>query len=242
MLKYCREEMKININKILYYLTFGVFITSLVPHAFAAEVIRSEEIMQKGTIEENSPMNSFHNINGLGQDYYKRQINADKPEIHIKSIGEIREEKKLEKQNKAIQKEEKTADLQIFCNEMEYFEDRGELEARGDVQITSPSGVKITSDNALYNKADNTLKLTGDIEMVNGNTTVSGEYMFVDLNEENALMDDPITRIDNLVINAKEGFAYSDRIENLNGNVALDKQVEMELYSQGFTRFGRATL
>ena len=125
------------------------------------------------------------------------------------------------------------------CSEMEYFEDRAELEAKGKVEITTKSGAKVYSDKAIYNKDNNTIKLINNVTLLKGGATVNGDYMLIDLNEENALMDEPVTHLGSIIINAKEGYAYSDRIENLNGNIEVNKQIEMELATSGFSRYGR---
>ena len=216
--------------------------------ACANEVVRSEEIVSETLKQmmENEDNNSPSVFVGGNQAFnkgesYKFAVDGDRPEFQIKNLSDYLKEKRAEKETAPQTSNDNEKDgMQIDCTEMEYFEERNELEARGDVLISTPSGVQVTADKAIYNKENNTIKLINNVELKKGNTTTNGEYMLIDLNEENAIMDEPITSVGNLRINAKEGYAYSDRIENLSGNVELNQRVEMKLYSSGFTSYGRA--
>src|SRR5699024_10184213 len=111
----------------------------------------------------------------------------NRPEFEIKNLSDYLKEKRANNAQTTENKKDDKEGMQIDCTEMEYFEERNELEARGDVEITTPSGVKVTADKAIYNKENNTIKLINNVEIKRGPTTVNGEYMLVDLNEENAI-------------------------------------------------------
>ena len=236
---------KNNITKILYTLLIAAGFAATTSSACALETVRALEVIPEGARvqeDENNPSIFMGTNNSLGGDYYKRNIDPDKPEFQLKNWGDYIKERRQAKEAAQAESsdDKKKEDLIINCEEMEYFDETGELEARDKVEIITDSGVKVYADKALYNKDANTIKLLNNITLLKGNATVEGDYMFIDLNEENALMDEPTTKIGNLIINAKEGYAYSDKIENLNGNVELNRQVEMELYTHGFSGYGRA--
>ncbi len=234
-----KNNLKIINNLILATIVFAISC-----NATFAQTINAKEILSKDEIELKKTQNKTQTVevsnNVFGDEYYKTRVEVNKPEFEFKNFKDLMNEKNQKKEVALKKEEKKQADLQIFCKEMEYFEDRNELEARGGVEIVTPDGVKVVSENAIYNKANNTIKLMNDIVLTKDTTTVTGDYMLIDLNEENALMDNPVTTLGNLVVNAEEGYAYSDRIENINGNIELNKVVEMQLKSQGFTKYGRS--
>lgn len=234
-----KNNLKIINNLILATIVFAISC-----NATFAQTINAKEILSKDEIELKKTQNKTQTVevsnNVFGDEYYKTKVEINKPEFEFKNFKDLMNEKNQKKEVAVKKEEKKQADLQIFCKEMEYFEDRNELEARGGVEIVTPDGVKVVSENAIYNKANNTIKLMNDIVLTKDTTTVTGDYMLIDLNEENALMDNPVTTLGNLVVNAEEGYAYSDRIENINGNIELNKVVEMQLKSQGFTKYGRS--
>ena len=236
-----------NKNKIKNII-FSIFLTAVFSAtanvAYAVETVHAQEILTKQdkidaqNAEKLSPSSSASkNILGQEEDI---TIREDKPEFAIKSLGEIIQERRVAKSEKMVEQPKKEQDLIINCSEMEYFDETGDLEARDNVEITTDSGVKVYADKAIYNRDANTLKLLNNISLLKGNATVNGDYMLIDLNEENAIMDEPTTRIGNIVINAQEGYAFTDRIENLNGNIEMNKRIEMELVSKGFSGYERS--
>ena len=61
--------------------------------------------------------------------------------------------------------------------------------------MKSSTGTVITSDRATYDKNANIVKLFGNVVLKKDANVINGEYMLVDLNEENALIDSPIINI-----------------------------------------------
>lgn len=235
---------KKNLLKIAYSLLLIAGFSVSMPAAYSLETVKANEIVPKNNVkEEETEAPYMGTFNSLGADYYKVDINNDKPEFQLKNWGDYIKEKRQAKEannNQNADAPTKKEDLIINCEEMEYFDETGDLEARDKVEIITNSGAKVYADKAIYNKEENTIKLINNVTLLKGNATVNGDYMFVDLNEENAIMDEPTTRLGVITVHAKEGYAYSDRIENLNGNVEVNKRIEMELYSQGFSSYGRA--
>ena len=239
--------MKNKLGKISYVLfAMGLFALSH-QNCYAIETVKAEEVLTKqDKIELENQQKEDNQIRPalkqvLGEEK-PPELQTDRPEFQLKNWGDIIKEKRLKKQ--AAKEEntvnEKKEDLVINCSEMEYFEDKNELEARGKVEVISKSGTKVYADKAIYNKNDNTIQLLKNVSLLKGSATVDGDYMMIDLNEENAIMDEPTTKVGSITINAQEGYAYSDRIENLNGNIELNKRVEMELFTDGFSEYGHS--
>ncbi|MCD8024715.1 MAG: LPS export ABC transporter periplasmic protein LptC [Candidatus Gastranaerophilales bacterium] len=236
---------KYKLDKFFYLLLMQAFmLASINMPVFAGETINAAEIAADFDIEnaDNQEVSIDSRSQFLdSEDNYKKTIDPNRPELVIKNPFEVLKAKKSAKKNTVSNEgPQEDSGIKIYCTEMEYLEDTGELEAVGNVKIESANGVNATADKAVYNKGNNTIKLTGNVVLNRDNSTVNGDYMFIDLNEENALMDEPVTKLGTITVNAKEGFAYSDHIENINGNVELNRMVETEISSNGFTRYGRA--
>lgn len=247
---FIKAMVKNGIKKFLYSTTFLsiYFLAGILP-ANAYEVIKAQEITgvtgaQAKNVRNIGKQRSVfsHTFHALGSDVDEAKPVAEKPEIHIKSLGEFLDERRTKKKAQAVVEAEEiqTEDIQIFCKEMEYLEDTNEIEAKEDVVIITKEGTKVTADKAIYNRDANTIKLMSNVVLTKGTSTISGEYMFIDLNEENALMDEPTTTLGNIVVNAKEGYAYPNRIETLNGNIEFNDKVEMELYTRGFLSYANS--
>ena len=154
--------------------------------------------------------------------------------------------KRIEETNAAEAAAQKTnpapakKEITIDSKELEYFDDTGELEAAGNVVINSGPDNTVTSDRAVYDKNSNIIKLFGNVILRRGENVASGEYMVIDLNEENALMDAPTIAVGPLIrIRAQEAYAYTDRFEAVNGSVELAKKIEMCLKSSRFNSYDK---
>lgn len=138
----------------------------------------------------------------------------------------------------AVKDESRQSSAVIDSKILEYFDEKGELEARGNVVVTSSTGAVITSDRAIYDKNANIVKFFGNVTLKQGANVVNGEYMLLDLNEENALVDSPIINVGSTIrLRAAEGYVYTDRLEAVNGSTELARKVEMCLQSSGFNRY-----
>lgn len=134
--------------------------------------------------------------------------------------------------------EEKKSDISIDSKKLEYFDETGELIATGDVVITSANGTVVTADRAIYDRSLNIIKLYDNVVLTQNGNKVDGEYMAIDLNEENALMDAVTASFGTLVkMKAPEAYAYTDRIEAVNGDIELARKLDMKLKSSGFDSY-----
>ncbi len=179
---------------------------------------------------------------GWDDDY----IPSDKKEFSIPNPLDEITRRRIKETNKAGAQAVKTdfapqkdkKDVTIDSKVLEYFDERGEVEARGDVVVTSATGTVITADRAIYDKNANTVKLFDNVVLKKDGNVIQGDYMLVDLNEENALIDAPIINVGSVIrLHAAEGYAYTDRLEAVNGNVELARKVEMCLQTSGFNTY-----
>ncbi len=169
-------------------------------------------------------------------------VPEDKKEFTIPNPLDELTKRRIKETNKeasqALKADKEKADITIDSKVLEYFDERGEVEANGNVVVTSSTGTVITSDRAVYDKNANVVKLFGNVVLKKDANVINGEYMLVDLNEENALVDSPVMSVGSVLrLRAAEGYAYTDRLEAVNGNVELARKVEMCLQSSGFNRY-----
>ena len=152
----------------------------------------------------------------------------------IEVVKERIRTKNTVEENKTTQKKEGGSIL-VDADEMEYQEETKEVEARGNVVvIAKPDNVKITAKRGTLNHGTNILKLYDDVVVYKDGAEIQGKYMVVDLNEENVLMDEPIATYGMIKVTSREGYAYANKIESINGQVELVKKMDIMLATQGF--------
>lgn len=211
--------------------------------AFAYETVRAVTVIPEDKKEKEEfkavTTNRHYDRGAVIKGY---SIPEDKKEFTIPNpldeitLRKIRETNRAGAQ--AVKAEKDKSAITIDSKVLEYFDERGEVEARGNVVVKSSTGTVITSDRAIYDKNANIVKLFGNVVLKKDANVINGEYMLVDLNEENALIDSPIINIGSVIrLHAAEGYAYTDRFEAINGNVELARKVEMCLQTSGFNRY-----
>ena len=64
-----------------------------------------------------------------------------------------------------------------------------------------------------------------------------GEYLLIDLNEQNILMDNPVLNTYSFAITAQEGFLIENDIQMLHGQLKSTKQSDFPIVTKGFMRY-----
>lgn len=130
----------------------------------------------------------------------------------------------------------------LNCDSMEYFAPRTELEANGHVVMFFPqNNSTIKADKVIYNQTSNLIKAFGNVVLISDSKEIKGDYMQIDLNEENAVMDQPITDVLQIRAKAKTGYMYGDKIIEEQGSAFITKktaiQMRTDLYGPDFDMF-----
>lgn len=193
--------------------------------AFSYEVVDAKTIIPKKQNKNDQPLRTT---------VEKKEFTIPNPldELTLRRI------KEAEKNAEVFTEQEKKSDISIDSKKLEYFDETGELEATGDVVIKSSNGTVVTADRAIYDKNLNVIKLYDNVILTQGPNKLEGEYMAIDLNEENALIDTVTASFGTLIrMRAPEAYAYTDRIEAVNGSIELAKKLDLKLKSSGFERY-----
>lgn len=123
----------------------------------------------------------------------------------------------------------------LDCDFMEYFAQRTELEANGHVVMFFPqNNSTMKADKVVYNQTSNLIKAFGNVVLINDGKEVFGDYMNIDMNEENALMDNPTSDVFQIRAKAKKGYMYGDKLIQEQGSLLVTKKTMINLKSDMF--------
>lgn len=115
-------------------------------------------------------------------------------------------------------------DLQMDCDKMEYFEDRDEIEATGHAYLLLPTqNITLKADKFIYNVASNILKAYSNVELTKDGKVVYGDFIEVNLNEESATMDNILSRMEFMKVEAQKATTENDKLILENGRFFSDK-------------------
>ena len=110
--------------------------------------------------------------------------------------------------------------FKINADKITYSEEDGNVYAKGNVEIIATSSETILkADTAVLEKNSQTLRLQDNVRVLKNGTEMTGEYLLIDFNEENVLVENPLYKAYSFEISAQEGYLIANNIEMLNGVV-----------------------
>lgn len=152
--------------------------------------------------------------------------------LWVKSYQENKNKPKtLTLQTEPEQKDQALLD----CETMEYFAERTELEANGNVVMFFPeNNSTLKADKVVYNQTSNLIKAYGHVVLIHDGQELFGDFMNIDMNEENAVMDNPATDAFQIRARAKKGYMYGDKIIQEQGSLYVKKHAMVNLKAEMF--------
>ena len=163
------------------------------------------------------------------------EMQADGFEADEETISENEKPKHhfFRKKNKAEEKDE-TEDIILDCNNVDYDTENYLITAKGDAIVDFvKQGTILKADLITFDRMNNTIKAEGNVRILKGGQTITGDYIFVDMNEENALIENPLTQTETIEIKSRKGYVYGDRIVQEEGSITVDKSFPINFRSAG---------
>ncbi len=129
-------------------------------------------------------------------------------------------------------KNEDTENIILDCQKVDYDTDNYLVYATGDVNVEFvKQKITVKADKLTFDRLNNTIKAEGNVRILKGGRTVTGDYIFVDMNEENALIENPISRTSNMEIKSQKGYVFGDRIVQENGSMEIQDSFPIDFHS-----------
>lgn len=214
----------------------------------------SSKVISDSTKQQKEILDSFNGLNPYSKNFFTPHINktvtTEEDILHNPhNHGSVPPVKKLRLmlQNKNKPKQAVVEDTTpknqaiLDCENMQYFAERSELEADGNVVLFFPSNNStIKADKMIYNQDSNLIKAYGNVVLISDGKQLNGDFMQMDMNEENAFMDNPKTHMLQISCKAKKGYMYGDKIIQEQGSMYVTKKtmidVKAEMFGPDLTR------
>ena len=124
-------------------------------------------------------------------------------------------------------------EMVLDCDEIVTHEITGEVEAVGNPTLTLPlQDVKLTADTMLYNHEANILKAIGNVVITKNGIPMYGDYLQINMNEENILMDNVSTQTATMKIMAKKAESNNDKLILTEGHMFSDESNRIHLMTK----------
>lgn len=124
-------------------------------------------------------------------------------------------------------------DIVLDCDKMNYDEATSDLEATGHPVLSfPPQGVTIKADKLIYNTVSNIIKAYDNVEIIKDGSSIFGDYIQINMNDETSIVTNMNTSKMNMEINAKSVTAEEDSIILEDGTMRGDKHYMLVLRSR----------
>jgi lipopolysaccharide export system protein LptA len=160
---------------------------------------------------------------------------------HPKELEEVnlldksdKKTKKNKKQAKSKKAEVKNNSENIIldCEKIDYDTENYVINATGNVSVDFVrQKIKVKADIIKFDRANNTIKAEGNVKIYKSGRVITGDYIFVDMNEETALIENPLTRSANIEMRSKKGYVYGDKIVQEDGTIYVKDSFPIEFRS-----------
>ena len=218
-------------KKLILAIVLIFFISAGTKFVYAAETL---DVPQNTSVQEEQKTDVLDS-----EIKDNKSVEEDKSTDKDKVVSE--EKKEDSEQNKKLfsktQKTEKQAknkrndensdepatEVLVDSDTIEYFPERHEFEAAGNAKVSFPSENSVLyADKIIFNHDTNYVKGYGNVVLVKEGQKINGEYIQVDLNDNNAMMTHPVLNHMAIKIRAKQGIVYDAKTEALDGKVTFN--------------------
>lgn len=125
--------------------------------------------------------------------------------------------------------------VDIVSDTLDYDETTGLYVATGDVKvIVSEQNTELTAKKITYDPDKELVVAEGDVVITDGPEKVYGTYAKIDLTRESALINDPITVLDQIRVKAREGFKDGKFTRLVDGKLVIPGQARVAQQTDNF--------
>ncbi len=195
--------------------------------------------------EENAKLNNELNINYVepvndNEKVSKKDRKGKKDKEEVTSNSDTT----LELEG-GVKQQVTSNDVVLDADNVDYDDKTMDIIATGSpVLVFPPQNVTIKADKMVYNKVSNTLKAYGKVEVIRDGNHVFGDFLQINMNEENAFMDNLHTKASMMTVKARSGEMQDDKIILYNGKLSSEDHYILNLETRmiGGNHFNRMML
>ena len=186
-------------------------------HFFATSEQRKEAKAKRKAVKQAL---KEYKKNKVLQDAQMMDVPTDKDIEHLEMAG-VEESKSPQR-------------VIITCDDMDYSTETSILNANGHVLVTFvQEDTTLKADHLVYDKMSNHISAVGNVIINKKGIDVYGDSINVDLNEENALIEKPLSKLSQISIKAERGYVYQNKVIQEKGSITIDQHIPINLEPHG---------
>ncbi len=133
-------------------------------------------------------------------------------------------------------------DVILDADNIDYDDKNFDIIATGSpILVFPPQNVTIKAEKMIYNQASNILKAYGQVEVIRGGNHIFGDYMQINMNEENAFMDNMKTKASMMTVHSRKSEMQGDKIILYDGKMLSEDSYILDFHTKmiGGNNFNR---
>ena len=205
------------------------------------ELIEKEkQELAKQEAQEQEELNKELHINV--KDSEKSNVDTEDKKDNSKGESKITPAENTLELEGGVKKHVTSNDVVLDADNIDYDEKTSDIIATGSpVLVFPPQNVTIKADKMIYNNVSNVLKAYGKVEVIRDGNSVFGDYMQINLNEENAFMDNIKTKASMMTVYANKSEMEGDKVILHNGKMVSEDHYLLDFHTKmiGGNHFNR---
>lgn len=131
-----------------------------------------------------------------------------------------------------------SSNIDITSERMDYDPKTENVIASGNARVYfSKEDTTLYANKIVFNHQHNKITAKGKVRMVKDGKWVYGDYIIIDMNFGNSLIENPITKDDKITLNAQYGNMTEDKIKGYWGNIKFNDKTAIALQTRTFGRY-----
>ena len=157
------------------------------------------------------------------EEKFEDEVNLENADVAtVEEESDVAKPKKKKKVKKKNGKEVPAENIILDCDNVDYDAPNYLIKAQGNVNVRFvQQGITVKADLITFDRVNNTVKAEGNVKIIKNGHVVTGDYIFVDMNEETALIENPVANATSIEIRSKKGYVYGDKIVQEEGQLEI---------------------
>lgn len=195
-----------------------------------------EQIEKEKQLQEQEEANELEQLNkelNIKVDKSDKDTDASKDKNNKKEDVKASEDTKALELEGGVKKQVTSNDVMLDADNVDYDDKTMDITATGSpVLVFPPQNVTIKADKMVYNKASNILKAYGNVEVIRDGRSAFGDYMQINMNEEDAFMDNTRSKVSMMTVNAEKSEMKDDTLTLHNGKFTSDESYLLNFHTR----------
>ncbi len=193
---------------------------------------KQKQQMEEQEAEDEAILGKDLNIN-FKETKKEKNVSAKKRDNNEKIEESSEHQEKTLELEGGVKEQVTSNNVLLDADNIDYDDENHNITATGKPILKFPQqNVILKADKMIYNKDSNILKAYGNVELVRDGSTMYGDYMQVNMNEESAFMDNMNTKQSFMTVTARKSEMEGDKIILHDGKIESKESYILNLQTK----------